>query len=65
MLNAADAKLLWQRYNAAALRRPSLDRINPDGHYETGNCRFIEFEQNINWRHHVHQGNHAEELSQP
>jgi hypothetical protein len=28
------------------MKRPSLDRINPEGHYEVGNVRFIEFDLN-------------------
>ena len=29
------------------MKRPSIDRINNDGHYELSNCRFIEASENI------------------
>ena len=38
---------LWIRDNAHALSRPSIDRINPRGHYVQSNCRFIELSANI------------------
>lgn len=42
-LTARDLKAVWFRDRAWTLDKPSLDRIDPDGHYEISNVRFIEF----------------------
>lgn len=55
-LTAHDARLLWERDGADQLRRPSLDRIDSNGHYEVKNCRFVELVQNVmRGGGHVHQ----------
>lgn len=41
-----DLKYLWHRDKAYLLKRPSIDRIDPLGHYELKNCRYIEFNAN-------------------
>lgn len=46
-LTLKQVKVLWDRDDAAAMHRPSLDRINPDGHYIMDNCRFIPLSVNI------------------
>lgn len=43
---------LWTRDKADQMKRPSIDRINSDGHYEFSNCRFIEMSENIKRRWH-------------
>ena len=45
-LSASQIKMLWFRDDAGALKIPSLDRINPRGHYHFNNCRFIEHAAN-------------------
>lgn len=45
-LTAKDLEKVWKRDGAHSLKRPSLDRIDPAGHYEIGNVRFIEFDLN-------------------
>jgi len=47
LLTADEAKALWSRDNGAALRKPSLDRIDDQGDYTAKNCRFIELSENI------------------
>jgi hypothetical protein len=37
---------LWFRDMAFLMSRPTLDRIDPDGHYELHNCKFLEFSEN-------------------
>jgi hypothetical protein len=46
LLTKQEVERLWLRDNAWALKRPSIDRIDPDGHYEFSNCRFIEVSEN-------------------
>lgn len=45
-LTRADMAFLWVRDKAWLLERPSIDRINPDGHYEMDNCQWIELSHN-------------------
>lgn len=45
-LTLDDLKRLWRRDRAKRLKRPSIDRIDPKGHYIFENCRFIELAEN-------------------
>ncbi|MDD5302972.1 MAG: hypothetical protein PHS14_07650 [Elusimicrobia bacterium] len=45
-LTAKDLAAIWHRDSAAKMKKPSLDRIDEDGHYEIGNVRFVEFAWN-------------------
>lgn len=48
-----EIRSLWFRDGAALMLKPSIDRINPDGNYEIGNCRFIEILANAGARRNV------------
>jgi hypothetical protein len=45
-LTAKDLEPIWHRDGAAKMRKPSLDRIDEDGHYTPDNVRFVEFNWN-------------------
>ena len=45
-ITLVEVKALYQRDRAHLLNRPSLDRINANGHYEYANCQFIELSEN-------------------
>ena len=53
-LSKEDVKELWERDRASTLAKPSIDRIDPKGHYTKENCRFIELAENSSrrkWKH--------------
>jgi hypothetical protein len=51
-LTLDDLVYLWEFNRAYHLKRPSIDRIDPDGHYERSNCRFIELSLNVSRARH-------------
>ncbi len=45
-ITKADLQFLWYRDLAVMMKRPSIDRINNNGHYTLKNCRYIELGAN-------------------
>lgn len=46
LVTITDVEIIWIRDKAHGLLRPSIDRIDPAGHYEFDNIRFIELAEN-------------------
>ena len=50
LLTKEEVEILYKRDGAGDMVKPSIDRINPNGDYHFGNCRFIEHSENISRR---------------
>lgn len=48
IINKDQLKFLWFRDRAYNMEKPSIDRIDNNGHYTINNCRFIELSENCN-----------------
>ena len=46
ILTQLEVELLYKRDHADELEHPSIDRLNSNGDYHFGNCRFIERSEN-------------------
>jgi hypothetical protein len=46
LITKEQVKYLWNRDNAASLKKPSIDRVDSDLSYTLDNCRFIEKDEN-------------------
>ena len=49
-LTEDEVKELWRRDRASSMKKPSIDRIDPEGNYYFDNCRFIEHTENVSRR---------------
>jgi hypothetical protein len=47
LMSRDDFKTIWFRDEAYNMQRPSIDRIDSNGHYEIGNCRYVELSDNV------------------
>ena len=46
LITPQDLKKLWFRDKAYMMKRPTVDRIDNDGHYEYTNCQYLECSEN-------------------
>lgn len=46
LLSVEDLILLWNTSDAGSMKKPTIDRIDSQGHYVLSNCRFIEKSEN-------------------
>jgi hypothetical protein len=47
LISKDEIKELWFRDKAYLMKKPSIDRIDPNGDYIKENCRFIELKENL------------------
>jgi hypothetical protein len=47
LLTIGEAQHLFERDGGRQMKKPTLDRIDGDGHYEVSNCQFMELTDNI------------------
>ena len=47
LITKEELKILWFRDNAAFMKKPSIDRIDPKSHYSFDNCRYLECQDNL------------------
>lgn len=45
-MTVKDLLFIWERDNASALKKPSIDRIDSSKDYTIENCRFVEMADN-------------------
>jgi len=50
LIKPRELKELWIRDKAHLLKKPSIDRIDPSGHYTKENCRYVEMSENLKRR---------------
>lgn len=58
LMTRDDLKYLWFKDKAYEMKRPSIDRIDPDGHYSIENCQYLELSENIAKKRSLRCENH-------
>lgn len=46
LITAEQLKKLWRKDKAYNMKKPTVDRMNPKGHYTYKNCQFLELSDN-------------------
>lgn len=46
-ITCRELKVIWFRDKAYNMEKPSIDRIDSNGHYEFSNCRAVELHENV------------------
>lgn len=46
LITKEELKVLWFRDKAHKMKKPSIDRLDPEDHYRFNNCQYLEHKEN-------------------